>query len=192
MSPAWRMPSNSMNTFDPAASAGSLKCFRYQLRPLYVPRSPPLWSIITRNESTSLNECGVLTVSHRESSNNISWASGTSWRMNFQPELKLYVTRGDAGGVYRDPAAHSELPERTTVKATRARRAFDFMRASLAPHKLPRKRIGPPTLTCTTTAKKSFTMTRVNAIHDSHSLFSVSSFPHSNRAGWRRHQARCV
>src|ERR1035441_1504742 len=34
MSPAWRMPSNSTNTFYPAASAGSLKCFRYQLNPL--------------------------------------------------------------------------------------------------------------------------------------------------------------
>src|ERR1019366_2840431 len=133
MSPAWRMPSNSTNTFDPAASAGSLKCFRYQLRPLYVPRSPPLWSMITRNESTSLNECGVLTVSHRESSNDISWAPGTSWRMNFQPELKLYVARGDAGGVYHDSAAQTGLAETRTMKVTRVRGGFDFMRASLAP-----------------------------------------------------------
>src|SRR5664279_4988609 len=126
------MPSNSMNTFDPAASAGSLKCLRYQLRPLYVPRSPPLWSMITRNESTSLNECGVLTVSHWESSNDTSWAPGTSWRMNFQPGLKLYVTRGDAGGVNRGSAAQSALPETRTVKATSGRIAFDFMPASLA------------------------------------------------------------
>ena len=45
--------------------------------------------MITRNESTSLNDCGVLTVSHIESSNDISWAPGTAWRMNFQPELKF-------------------------------------------------------------------------------------------------------
>src|SRR5450759_810719 len=133
MSPAWRMPSNSTNTFDPAASAGSLKCFRYQFRPLYVPRSPPLWSMITRNESTSLNECGVLTVSHRESSNDTSWAPGTSWRMNFQPELRLYVARGDAGGVNGGSAAQAGLPETRTVNARSGRRAFDFMRASLAP-----------------------------------------------------------
>src|SRR5271157_373826 len=124
------MPSNSMNTFDPAASAGSLKCFRYQLRPLYVPRSPPLWSMITRNESTSLNECGVETVSHRESSNDTSWAPGTSWRMNFQPALKLYVARGDAGGV-NGAAAQTELAEMRTVNANRGRKACGFMRASV-------------------------------------------------------------
>src|ERR1039458_6045507 len=88
--------------------------------------------MITRNESTSLNECGVATVSHRESSNDISWAPGTSWRMNFQSELKLYVIRGDAGGVYGGPAGQSGLPETRTVNASSGRRVFDFMRVSLA------------------------------------------------------------
>jgi hypothetical protein len=49
--------------------------------------------------------------------------------MNFQPALKLYVTRGDAGGVNRDGAAQSELPERRTAKATSGRTEFDFTRA---------------------------------------------------------------
>ena len=83
------MPSNSMKTLEPATAAGSLKCLRYQLIPLYVPRSPPLWSMMTRNESTSLNVCGVLTLSHCESSNDGTSAPGTSWRMNLQSALKL-------------------------------------------------------------------------------------------------------
>src|ERR1035441_3971010 len=101
------MPSNSMKTLEPAAAAGSLKCLRYQLMPLYVPRSPPLWSMMTRKESTSLKVCGVLTVSHLESSKETSWAPGTSARMNFQPALKLEVTRGDAGGVNLESADQS-------------------------------------------------------------------------------------
>jgi hypothetical protein len=72
----------------------------------------------------------MLTVSHRESSNDISWAPGTSWRINFQSELKLYVTLGDAGGVYGGPADQSGLPETRTVNASSGRRVFDFMRAS--------------------------------------------------------------
>jgi hypothetical protein len=74
-----------------------------------------------------LKECGVLTVSHRESSNDTSWAPATSWRINFQSELKLYVTRGDAGGVYGGPVDQSGLPETRTVNTSSGRRVFDFM-----------------------------------------------------------------
>src|ERR1017187_4771975 len=76
MSPAWRMPSNSMKTLWPARSEGSLKCLRYHESPLYVPRSPPPCAMIMRKESTSLKLCGVATAVHLESSKAVDlWAS---------------------------------------------------------------------------------------------------------------------
>jgi hypothetical protein len=45
--------------------------------------------MMTRKESTSLKVCGVLTVCHCESSKATTSAPGMSWRMNFQPALKL-------------------------------------------------------------------------------------------------------
>jgi hypothetical protein len=47
----------------------TLKCLRYQTVPFQVPRSPPLWEMMVRKLSISLNECGMLTVCQAKSSN---------------------------------------------------------------------------------------------------------------------------
>ena len=92
------MPSNSRKILSPEYLAGSLKCLRYQESPLYVPRSPPLWEKIWRNESTSLKVCGVLTVVQEESSKPGASAPATSSRMNFQFKSKFNLARGEGGG----------------------------------------------------------------------------------------------
>ncbi len=51
-----------------------------------------------RAHACTAQVCGVLTDVHVVSSKSGFAASGTSARMNFQPALKLYVARGDAGG----------------------------------------------------------------------------------------------
>src|SRR6266478_4426887 len=69
-----------------------------------MPRSPPPWLMIVRNESVSLNECGVETCSHLPSSNATASAPLTSSRMNRQSGLKFNVARGDGGAAYRSAA----------------------------------------------------------------------------------------
>src|SRR5665213_3301517 len=105
MSPACRIPSNSMKTLCPLIPAGSLKCLRYHESPLYVPLSPPPCEMIVRKESTSLKLCGVATVDHLESSNAGASAPATSSRIKRQSQLKFSVTRADFGGTYGDPFA---------------------------------------------------------------------------------------
>jgi hypothetical protein len=75
-----------------------LEMFAIQTSPLKVPKSPPLWEMILRKESTSLKLCGKLTVVQAESSKPGDSAPGTSSRMNFQFRLKLNLARGDCGG----------------------------------------------------------------------------------------------
>ena len=82
---------------------------------MYVPTSPPLWTMILRNESTSLKLCGVLTVVQLESSKAGASAPPTSCRMNFQSKLKFSFSRGDAGGTYPVPAANTGYPDRNTT-----------------------------------------------------------------------------
>src|ERR1017187_913940 len=96
--PACLIPSNSRKTFWPSAEAGMLKCFRYQPMPsIFSLWSPPLWLMYALYVSVSFHVCGRLTLAQAESSKAGWSAPAASPNANFQPGLKLYVARGEAG-----------------------------------------------------------------------------------------------